>query len=305
MNFVYFMYFSMKIIDLQDRFKHYALYERGITAKAVKSVSASLRMLCDHSGTEELRDLDADLIRDFLHYGREVKLWKPKTFHNHWQNFKTFFNWCLKNQLIRKNPVAGIEKPKLEKALPRFISREDAQKVLYYAEWHSWRYSLEKYRNLAIIATFIFTGLRLQELLNLKIENVNLNSRDIIVKMGKGKKDRIVPIHSRLVPILNRYLEEKRKAGKMSMWFFSGIKSDKKLYPKDVQRICRKVSTASGVYFTPHCLRHTFGRLMAEADFGLYKLKEVMGHEQLTTTQRYLSASIPSIKKSFAQVDIL
>jgi len=74
---------------------------------------------------------------------------------------------------------------------------------------------------------------------------------------------------------------------------------------KDVRNICHKLTLDTGIYFTPHMLRHTFGRLMVEADFDIYKIKEVMGHSNITTTEGYLTVSTENIKRSFREKALL
>lgn len=294
----------MKISDLDRQFKYYALYEKGIKAKTYRSVVSSLKMLSNFAKSEELADLKPDIVKTFLYYGRVEKEWKAKTFRNHWQYLKIFFDWCVKNQFSRLNPVADIEKPRLEKYLPRCISTQNAQKILFHTIWYPWKYELEKLRNEAIVAMLMFTGLRLQELLNLEVKDINFENSEIVVNQGKGRKDRIVPIHPSLLPVLKRYFQNRSETGRPSRYFFTGIHSDKQLAQKDVRRICRKISISSGIKFTPHMLRHTFAREMIDKDFNLYKLKEIMGHADIRTTQRYLSISMQGIKKSFEQVKL-
>ena len=295
----------MKISDLKENFKRYMLFERGLKPKTFKACLSSLKLLEAYSGIEDIKSFNTGIIREFLYSGMQNRGWGPKTFRNHCQSLKTFFDWCVKNGTLKKNPAVGIEKPKLKKSLPRCLTREDAMKILYYAGWLNWTYKLEKTRNEAIIHTFIFSGLRLQELLNLEVRDVNLEDESLSVRNGKGGKDRFVPIHPHLIPKLRAYYTERKKYLKPSMWFFTGIKSDKKLYPKDIRRILKEVGNASGVKVTAHMLRHTFGKLMVEADYNIYKLKEIMGHEQVTTTQRYVSISTKSIKESFDQIKLI
>jgi site-specific recombinase XerD len=295
----------MNIPDLHRQFHHYALLEKGIMANTHKSICASLDMLCKYSSTEKLSELTTPVVKAFLHSGRLERSWSPKTFRNHWQYLKIYFDWCLRNGYIRKNPVDEIEKPKLEKRLPRCLGSEDAKKILYHTQFYPWRYELERVRNHAIICTLMMTGIRLQELLNLEASNVDLTEGDIYVRQGKGRKDRIIPIHPQLLPILRGYWKSRIEAGRPSQWFFTGVKSEKQLQQKDIQRICKKVSISAGVKFSAHILRHTFAREMVDSDFNIYKLKEIMGHAQITTTQIYMSVSRKGIKNSFAKVVLI
>jgi site-specific recombinase XerD len=147
--------------------------------------------------------------------------------------------------------------------------------------------------------------LRLNELLKLRITDINLEAQEIYVNHGKGGKDRTVPIHLKLLGILRVYIEHRNARKKNSQWFFTGIHSDKRLYEKNVQEFCKKISISSGIKFTPHMLRHTFARLSCDADMNIFKLKEIMGHSHVSTTQIYLSVSKEGIKKSFGSISLL
>ncbi len=293
----------MMLHDLERSFKAYALYEKGMAVKTYHSIWGSFKMLTNFAKTQNLAHLDTSIIKNFLYTGKIEKGWRTQTFRNYWQYFKIFFDWCKKEGWLKKNPVVDIEKPKLDKLLPRCISTEDAKKIQYHTACYPWKFALEKYRNEAIINLLMMTGIRLQEMLNLEYTDVNLTSGDILIRQGKGKKDRWVPIHPRLLPILRAYVE-KKQTGPVTRWFFAGIRSGKQLQQKDIRRICKKVGIAANVKFSPHVLRHTFAREMIDNDFNLYKLKGIMGHADITTTQRYLSISTQGIKDSLSQVKI-
>lgn len=295
------MYYS----DLLRGFKHYCLIEKGMTSQNYIFIVRCLRMLAEYAQTENVKKLTENVIREFLIEMSQKRAWAPKTFRLYLQNFSTFFKWCARIRAIEKNPCENIEKPKLPKRLPRCLTKDQAVKVLSAVSWHPWRYTFERVRNEAIVYMFLLTGLRLQELLNLKDCDVNLETNEIFVREGKGKKDRIVPIHPRLASVLRAYEKEKRNRKKPALWYFTGVNSDKKLNAKNTREICRKVSQSASVKFTPHMLRHTFARLSVDADLNLYKLKEIMGHSNVSTTQIYLSVSKEGIKKSFNKLTLV
>jgi len=108
---------------------------------------------------------------------------------------------------------------------------------------------------------------------------------------------------SNLWRILENYISEKKERLQPSQWFFTSIRSTAQLTAKNVQQMCLQVSTEAKIKFTPHMLRHTFGRLCIDQDFNIYKLKEIMGHSSVSTTQIYLSLSKEGIKRSFANVE--
>jgi len=295
----------MQVCDVTHPFKRYALHERGMRPKSFKSIMASLRMLSDWAETNDITKLDHETVKAFLYWGKEERLWEARTFRNHRQYLYSFFGWCLKQQFIRKNPVEGIGKPKLPQIVPRGLPHENLLTVLNRVRWYPWHYNFEAIRNETILYFLTLTGLRLQELLNLEELDVSLSSKEILVRQGKGRKDRVVPIHPRLIPVLRNYRSLRKKTSNHSRFFFTGAKSERPLNPKDIQTICKKLSVDTGIKFTPHTLRHTFGRLCVEAGWDIYKIKEVMGHSEITTTQRYLSASTENLKSSFGELELL
>ncbi len=281
----------MNFTNLQREFKEYALVQRGIRPASYKVIVSAMQKLTGFASSENISELTTAIVQGYLLKTRQEKAWSPKTFRNIWQCFKTFFDWCIKAGYLSDNPVKHIERPRLPLILPRCISHEDAKKVLYHATWYSWKSEIEKQRNMSIISTLMMTGLRLQELLNLEATEVDLANGNIFVRQGKGRRDRNIPIYPKLLPVLRAYQRTRQMEGRPSRWFFTGFHSDKQLYPKDARRICKKIGLSAGVKFTPHMLRHTFARELADNDFDVMKIKELLGHAQVTTTQRYIALS--------------
>ena len=293
----------MRFEDLRNQFKRYALHEKGMKPKSCKAILTCMHDLCEFANSDNLNNLSEGMVREYLYMGKEEKLWSAKTYRNRWQLMSTFFDWGVRRKYCKKNPLKNIEKPKLPQRLPRCLTQEQMQTVLNTVRWMDWTYSFSPIRNEAIISTFVFTGIRLNELLNLEMSDVNIRQGEILIRQGKNRKDRIVPIHPKLRRILENYVSEKKRYLKPSQWFFTSIRSTAQLTAKNVQQMCLQVSTEAKIKFTPHMLRHTFGRLCIDQDFNIYKLKEIMGHSSVSTTQIYLSLSKEGIKRSFANVE--
>ena len=286
----------MKITDTMTGFKAHFLIARGNRPKTYKSVLGSLSMLTAVTGLEEVAACTPDALEAYFSEQATARGWAPKTYRNHWQYLKLYFDWCVRKELLKRNPILSVAKPKLPKALPRAISRDDAKAILHAAEWLPWRYAQERPRNVALLSILLLAGLRLQEALNLRVCDVNLAAGDITVLQGKGGKDRIVQITPQLAARLKAYTD-RRTASRPDLPFFTSVKSAKPLTQKNVQAVFRKIAQASGVFFTAHMLRHTYGKLCVEADINLFYIKESMGHESLKTTQRYLSISTQAMKE--------
>lgn len=295
----------MNIYDVLPEFKRYSLYERGMSKSSYQGICSILKRLALYAHTEELNHFTTGIIRAFLYEGQENHGWVAKTFLVYRQCLMTFFSWCMANGYISTNPIQAIHKPKVPKALPRFLTKQEVERLLAQLTLFPWRYDFERVRNEAIIYTLLYSGIRLSELLNLKLTDINLSDEEIFVRRGKGKKDRIVPIHSLLSVRLRIYLEARKGMNNSSPWFFTGVRSEKPLQAKDVLRICKRLSRACGVKFTPHRLRHTLGRLSIEANLNPYKLKEILGHSNIATTMIYSSVSTKNIKDSFGNLPLI
>jgi len=295
----------MNIHDLSQSFKRYALHEKELMPKTVQEIFRAIRGLDKCFEELKIESLTIAHIRQYLYEQKESRLWSSRTLRNHRQYLNTFFTWCEKEGHIKENPVAKIERPKLPKTLPRFITKEQSYSILYHAEYYPWRYRFERVRNVAIMAMFLMTGLRLNELINVQVQDVDLNAQEILVRKGKGRKERIVPIYPKLERVLRTYAEERQKLSKPTPWFFHSAKSDKRMTGKTVQKVCQKISKQAKVKFTPHMLRHTFGHLSTNAGLGVYQIKEIMGHANLSSTEIYLSVSKDALKRSMYAVELL
>lgn len=293
----------MKILDAIPLFRRYALVERGLMPKTTREIITITNKLAKSLDTPTLSAISTAKIREFLYEQKQTRLWSNKTFRNYRQYLKTFFDYCWREGYVAKNPVTKIEKPKLSKRLPRCLNKQQIDTLLMYLDCYEWYNELEAKRNKAIIRTFLFTGIRLSELLRLRTAHINFDEFEMSIIQGKGRKDRIVPIHPKLFPFLKSYQSAKRN--KPTTFFFSSIRSDSALTEKNLYAIIKKLRKVAGFHFTPHMLRHTFGKLSIEANLNPFKLQNIMGHSDIQTTQIYVSVSRRNIKESFQSLDLI
>jgi site-specific recombinase XerD len=192
---------------------------------------------------------------------------------------------------LSHNPTDDIELPKLEKRLPARIKKDDALKLLETAANYPYDYKFLRYRNHAIFATFIYAGLRKKELLRLRFGDVDLENMSMFVNLGKGSKDRIVPICYALAESLKRYIDERKRLNKTCPEFFASLNRNGGFTDSGLKNLVEKMESAAGIKFTIHKLRHTFATLMIEGGCDIYSLSRMMGHSDIKTTTIYLSAS--------------
>lgn len=291
---------TMRAVELLPQFKRYALAERGISPRTTTEIIATVHLVSKELANPTLRQMKTNAVREVLYKLKSERLWSPSTFINKRQYLKTFFQFCESYGYLDHNPIKKISKPKLPKRLPRFLSRQDVHKLLAYTDSINWRNQEEALRNRAIIRTFLFTGIRLSELLNLKQFQVNYEERQLFVSQGKGKKDRIIPIHQDLLPYLRAYTRGK----KPSLYFFTSLRSECPLTTKNLYRIIKKIRKESRVYFSPHMLRHTMAKNCIESNINPFALQAILGHADISTTQVYVSMSQSSIRDQFDQFRI-
>ena len=277
-------------ITLQ-RFCDYCLAFKGNTLRTVKWYRINVESLIRFCDAQHLPQLTRPVIEDWIIKGKLEKNWSAKTIKNHLQCVEAFLKWCVEQKYLNENPVEHIDKPKLPKRIPKHLSKEEALRLIDWARNYPYYYKAERSRAVAIIATFIYTGVRLQELKDLKMSDVDLQNKIICVREGKGKKDRIVPLNYRLIDFLKEYLKDREKDKRVCPYFFVTLRKDEKLGEVAIKRLVQKLRDKSGIYFYPHLLRHTFAVLMLQGGCDLFVLSKMMGHSSIETTTIYLTAT--------------
>ena len=203
-------------------------------------------------------------IEHWLMSGRMERNWKAWTYIGYWKSFHCFFKWLEKKEVIEENFMKYIEKPRLEKPLPRRLTQEQAHYVLSSVSSIKWRYTYEKIRNYTIIGMMLYTGMRKSEILHLKIEHIDFAQNTIFIASGKGKKDRIIPLCSRLRAIIQSYIREREHMKRDSPYFFLSAQKGNPLPEKTIATLFKTLRETTGLDFSPHSLRHTFATLMLE-----------------------------------------
>jgi len=174
--------------------------------------------------------------------------------------------------------------------MPKSLTREDVKRLLNAVP-------LTRKRDRLIILLLYGTGLRVSEVCNLKIKDIDFNRGVLTVKGGKGAKDRIVPLSGPLLKEIDEYLET-RKDG--SEYLFVEIRREKKdkISPKTVWYLLKKYGNKANVSVTPHMLRHSFATHMLERGIDIRVIQEILGHSSLSTTQIYTKVTVEHLKKA-------
>lgn len=288
---------NIKISEVAQDFYNFSLYMRGYSPKTIQRYKRCINTLKRDSGDLLLNDCSEATMRSHMLNGRVNRKWEPATFRTHFFSLKVFFDWCKKQNYIKENPMIEIELPKLEKKLPKRLTKQEATRILEVSKNIKYKFKFQRYRNYAVFSTFIFTGLRKSELLNLRFTDIDVENMTVFVRQGKGSKDRIVPFSQTLREIYLEYLKERDKIKSNCTHFFVSMNDDKPFNASGLRKIKRRIQKVSKIKFNIHALRHTFATLMLEGGCDIFSLSRMMGHSDIKTTTIYLAATTEHLRE--------
>ncbi|MDX1651053.1 MAG: tyrosine-type recombinase/integrase [Brumimicrobium sp.] len=278
-----------------DRFETYLISEKRMADHTLTAYLNDVSTFLEFSEikkTEELKEINYQVVRAWLVSLIENKL-NNRSVNRKLSALRTFFKWALKNGLVVNDPMLRIKGPKQRKRLPEFVKEDDldlSKMNNIFSDDYAGR------RDKLMLELFYQTGIRLSELIGLKLSDVQNQS---IKVLGKRNKERIIPITQSLE---NELLELGSPSGKLSENDFVFLTDKgKKLYPKFVyNKITRYLSYLTDMKKrSPHVLRHTFATHMLNNGAGLETLKDILGHANLSATQVYTHNSFDEITKIY------
>ncbi len=287
----------MEMRVLCQKFYDYSSSILGYSKNTILRYRHAINFYCQFAKISQIEQVSEENVRALFFHGRSQRNWTPNTFLCYHKSLLVFFRWCISQGFMKqKNPIPDIEKPRVEKRLPVKLTKQNTLRLLEIVYNYPWQCKFLRYRNHAIFATYIFCGLRKQELLKLKYTDVDIENLSVFIRQGKGNKDRIVPMSPTLAIILNKYLEERVRMKKTCPEFFASFTRNMGLTDTGVRNLVDKIRKASGINFTIHKLRHTFATLLLEGGCDIYSLSKMMGHTNIGTTTIYLYASAEHLR---------
>jgi site-specific recombinase XerD len=224
--------------------------------------------------------------------------------------FRSFYKFLIRRGYTTRSPLSGLTMPKTSRQLPKFLTVEQVFNLLEapFKELESLKQTGEKadeisvyYRDVAIMETLYSCGLRISELCNLKVQDIDFNEQTVSVR-GKGKKERLVPIGKPAIRAILKYWETLPAPPLPDEpVFFSNPKKRAPMYSRLVQMRIKKYLSLAGLdpSITPHTLRHSFATHMLNAGADLRSVQELLGHAHLVTTQIYTHISTEQLKRVY------
>jgi site-specific recombinase XerD len=289
----------------------------GKSPKTVSGYEMALRNLiwyCKEQGFPEVQKLTAVHIRHFLWYlASETHRWNSTsptakrqagstTVNCYFRALRTFFNWLEREELIIENPFKNLKPPKIDKTIVQALSPAEIDRLFKVC---SSRSALDV-RNTAILSIFLDTGLRLSELANLTIDDVNIDDGSLLIRHGKGGKQRIVRIGTKAQKALWKYITLYRKTDSNRLFI---NRSGESLGLLGIKILIKRLGDKAKVKVHAHQLRHTFAISFLRAGGDVFSLQYLLGHSTLSMTQRYLQSlnanDAANAHKKFSPLDNL
>ena len=289
--------------DAISDFKDYLKIERGLSKNSIISYEHDLikltKFLEIHKRIKPLQ-LSPEIIKEFIRYlSKDVS---PSTQSRIISGIKSFYEYLLFEKLIKSNPLAEIEQPKTQRKLPDTLSIDEINLMVSKIEKNKNEY----YRNIAIIETMYGCGLRVSELINLKISDLYLDE-DFLKVTGKGNKQRLVPISSINKKCIVNYLNESRSKIKINPTHSDTLflnRRGKGLTRAMIFTIVKNLTKLAGIKknISPHTFRHSFATHLLENGADLKTIQQMLGHESITTTEIYThldNSALVNVMKKF------
>lgn len=289
-------------MNIIDQFENYLKTEKRFSGHTVRSYLTDLvqfQIFLELEYEGDLLTADKNMVRGFMVYlvDHPEKKMSATTVHRKVSSLRTFYNYLLKKEIIESHPIRNIVLPKKKKRLPKFVREDDLLELLLSAK-HFTEDELGIQDRLLMVM-FYSCGLRLSELIELQWSKVDLNKREIRI-MGKGSKERIVPMTQTLFRLLSdiKYFRSKEES---SFVFLTDKKQN--IYPMWVYRKCKYylslVTQSSDIH--PHVLRHSFATHLLNSGSDIQTIKELLGHKSIEATQVYTHNTFEKLKSIYKQ----
>ena len=275
-----------------DNFYKY-LDSKGYSSNTISSYKKDLNQFIKFSKCKI--DVDYSFIRSYLQFLHNKK-YTNKSIARHISSLKSFYKYLTKNEIVKDNPCLLLSNPKIEKKLPNYINYNDLEILFNIPD----KDDILGLRNLLILELLYSTGIRVSELVNIKLDDIDFDNKRIYI-LGKGNKERYVLFGKICNDILMEYLEKsKNKLNKNSNYLLLN-KFGNKITDRAIRMIIDDIVKKSSLKLniSPHTLRHTFATHLLNEGADLKIVQELLGHENISTTGIYTHVSNEHLRKVY------
>lgn len=280
-----------------EKFLNYLRIEKNASGHTILNYSLDLKMFADFLKSEnrEVETTDHILLRKFLITFKN-KNYSSSTVARKLASLRSFFTFLCRDGYLKRNPALAIATPKRDKKLPVFLGVEAMARLIESPPGNN----LYGLRDAAILETLYSTGIRVSELVGLDIERLDFIS-GVVKVMGKGKKERLVPIGDKAMRVIRAYLDKRDLIIKQEKKALFLNKLGTRLTDRSVRRIIEKYIRSLSIkeHISPHSLRHSFATHLLDRGADLRSVQELLGHANISTTQIYTHVSTERLKSVY------
>ncbi len=286
----------MNLNDIIEDFLRYLLIDKNYSNNTIESYKEDLIKFRDFFKNKRINEIDIDDLKKYVKYLNDLNL-NELSISRSISCIKSFYKYLNIEKIIDNNPSDSLFLPKVRKKLPNTLSEEEVDRLLDIKLT-----DMYSYRNKAMLEVLYATGLRVSELVNLKMENIDFES-DIIRTYGKGNKERVIPIGEYAKTYLEKYLNEYRyqmlKHGNNEYVFLNN--HGKNMTRQGFFKIIKAIANEKGINkeISPHVLRHSFASHLLKHGADLRTIQELLGHSNVSTTQIYTHISNEELKENY------
>ena len=282
--------------DYISEFLSYLELDMNYSHNTILSYDNHLKKIESYYNKKDLLKLN---VNDLIKYISVLSDLAPSTVSHNISTLKAFYNYFVKVGKIKTNPTDALKSPKLGTHLPVYLTEEEINKLLDIEVKDAF-----SARNKAILEVMYGTGLRISEVINLEFKNIDVE--DCIVRvMGKGSKERIIPINDVAINALNNYLENYRPSmlkGDINNYLFLN-NHGKQMTRQGIFKMIKQECLVKGIKkdVSPHTLRHTFATHLLQNGADLRIIQELLGHSDISTTQIYTHLSNEELHNDYKE----
>ena len=277
-----------------EDFINYLEYERNYSNNTVIAYKNNISKFIDYINMD-IKNVDYDTVRKYISYLYEQK-YQAKSISRMISSLRSFFKYLKINHIINNNPMTLISNPKVEKKLPKYLTINEVESILNAPNMND----KVGIRDAFILELLYVSGIRVSELVNIKVNDIELSENRIKI-LGKGSKERYVLYGSRCKELLNKYMSVRNKFLKVPNDYLILSKTGRKINTREVRNIINRIKIKAGVSISisPHTFRHTFATHMLNEGADIRAVQELLGHENLSTTTIYTHLTNEKLRRTY------
>jgi len=284
-----------------NSFLSYMKTEKIASPSTIYGYRKEVGKFIDYLTLENIIDINlisTSTIRQYFYYAKESRGLCQSSISKIIATIKSFFNYLEEEEIILKNPARKIKVPKKIYRIPSVMSKYEVDLIIKSVDFAPLRCRKNNVRDKLVLSLLYYTGIRKSELLNLNWTDINLSKSTIIIRRGKGGKDRLIPLHKEVTRLLDLYLDKRLP-----------LKTEALIIGEQGRRLCNSsfvyllkmyliLSGLKKKGYSAHSFRHSFATHLVEAGVDLFKVQKLLGHASLDTTKIYINFNSSQMAKA-------